>query len=675
MSIEKKISSFIESQFPAFYQEQGPNFIAFTKAYYEWAEQQNNFINLSRLIYDIKDIDVSPDMFLKYFKNKYISSFPESIISDKRLLVKHILDLYRAKGSERAYELLFRILFNEDINLFIPGEYIFKPSDATWYIPKYIEVSDHPNLKDLVGNKIYSRNNVSAIVENYYVKIVNQKTVNVLFISNEQGSFKFGEEIFCDAVPEIVAGAAPIIFGSLSSISITDGGANFNIGDKLNINGTGTGGIARVVSTKLGDGKVSFQLASGGYGYTLNAVVNITSGDGTGASFKVGDITNVQVYKINTDKIVTYYNTQMDLSTAGFSLGLSGSTGNFSIGEAITGTANTIQLDVVPQYLTVANGESLSNSSLGISGLVAYRAEGNLLTITGSDTNLLNANLVPGVVLVSNTQSALVQVNTIFPKIIVSANGTITGANSTVANVNFVTGYFVPGMLVTGNTTSHTATVVTDTRETDWGFAYPTSINLKSNLDTSIENLLQVLTLSAGTITRLDNINPGVGYSSAPTVEIIEPAIYDLRIPDGAGGYYGYDAIVNVKAGASKGIVTGVDIFDSGFGYTSYESLELSSNTNPTSVDGIAVVDLSGKGSGYWKDNKSFISDTMAIQDSYYYQDYSYEIAAPRVKESYEKLVRELVHPSGMALFGKFSIKTSNIDTTAEPVYFSVTTS
>ena len=72
MSIEKLISPFIASQFPSFYEEDGPNFIAFVKAYYEWAEQQGNFINQARSLYDIKVVDTAPEAFVKYFKNKYI---------------------------------------------------------------------------------------------------------------------------------------------------------------------------------------------------------------------------------------------------------------------------------------------------------------------------------------------------------------------------------------------------------------------------------------------------------------------------------------------------------------------------------------------------------------------------------------------------------------------------
>jgi competence CoiA-like predicted nuclease len=196
MSLDKFITPFIESQFPQFYQEEGPFFIAFIKAYFEWLEQTDNVINRSRSLMEYRDIDTTLDSFVKYFKNKYINALPENIAADKKLLIKYILDLYRSKGTEKSYSLLFKLLFNEDIELYIPGKYVFKLSDNEWVLPKYIEVSNSPFLFDLIGKKIYSSSlNSTAIVENYFTKQVNKKLVNVLSLSNIQGRFKHGEKI------------------------------------------------------------------------------------------------------------------------------------------------------------------------------------------------------------------------------------------------------------------------------------------------------------------------------------------------------------------------------------------------------------------------------------------------------------------------------------------------
>jgi len=679
MNVEKIISPLIASQFPSFYETEGPNFIAFVKAYYEWAEQQNNFINLSRSIYEIRNLDTTPNTFITYFKNKYISSLPESIISDKKLLVKHILELYRSKGSQRAYELLFRMFFNEEISIFIPADYIFKPSDALWYVPYYIEVSDNVLLPKLIGRKIYSKRDGFATVENFFIKIVNNKTINVLILSGIEGSFNFNEQIYCDDFPEITAENAPIIFGSLSSISITNGGSNFNVGDLLKINAGGEGGIARVASTKVENGKVAFTLVDGGHGFSVNAIVSVTGGYGGGASFQVGGITDKQVYEIVSDKISSYLNTAIEDPAAGVQLNISNLSGPYINGEQINSVANTRTLDVQQLYSTAANGESFSNTYLGISNLVAYKIDGNTIYITGNDSNLLNANLVSGAVLISNSSSALISVKRVSNKVHNVANGFIVTSNTSVAIINQINGSFIPSANIIGthfgDNYSYTATITSQTRLTDWLFPYASALGKLSNLDTKLSDLLTIKNFEVGTITYLKNINPGVGYSSNPTVSILEPDIYDLRINDGKNGYYGYDAIITTKASSANGIVTAVEVVDSGYGYNPDETIYLSTASNPVVVSGVTVINGGGKGSGYWKNNKSFTSDTINIQDSYYYQNFSYEIVASRMMETYEKYVKDLIHPSGMQMFGRYSLTNYLTDNYTIPESFSISQS
>jgi hypothetical protein len=676
MNIEKHISPFIASQFPSFYEEEGTNFIAFVKAYYEWAEQQDKFINLSRSIYEIKDIDSTSESFIKYFKNKYILSLPESIIADKKLLVKHILELYRSKGTQRAYELLFRLFFNEEISLYIPSEYIFKPSEALWYIPYYIEVSDHPLLPELVGKKIYSKKEGFATVENYFVKIVNNKTINVLTLSGLEGNFNFNEQIYCDDFPAITPENAPIIFGSLSSISITNGGSNFKIGDLLNINAGGEGGIARVAATKEENGKVDFTLVDGGHGFSVNAIVSVTGGYGTGASFQVGGITDKQVYRIVSDKLSNYNQTALEDSAAGIRFSISSPTGTYIVGEKVKGSANTRLLDVQELYSAAANGETFSNTFLGISDLIAYNVDGNSISITGTDTNLNNANLATGAILISSGSSALIKINRANTKVQNVANGIVVTANTSEVLLNQIQGKFISGSIVTGtefgDLYSYTATIDSQIKMTNWMFPYATGIGFRSNLDTPLNKLLTIRNFEVGTITYLKNVNPGKGYSDDPTVSIIEPDIYDLRINNGRDGYYGYDAIVTSKASSAKGVVTALEVVDSGYGYNQNETLYLSNPNNSVVVSGVSVVDNNGKGMGYWKNNKSFTSDTINIQDSYYYQSFSYEIVASRMMNTYEKYVKDLIHPSGMKMFGKYALNSYLVDDYNKPQTFSI---
>ena len=86
-----EISDLVSNQFPAFYKEQGPNFITFVKAYYEWMEQEENIVGSSRNLYSTFDIDTTPDAFLEHFKHKYMNGLPPEILGNQRFLQKHIL--------------------------------------------------------------------------------------------------------------------------------------------------------------------------------------------------------------------------------------------------------------------------------------------------------------------------------------------------------------------------------------------------------------------------------------------------------------------------------------------------------------------------------------------------------------------------------------------------------
>ena len=68
------ISPLVESQFPAFYREEGPMFIALVKSYYEWLEQSNNAIYQARKLLEYRDIDQTIDDFIVYFKEETLKN-------------------------------------------------------------------------------------------------------------------------------------------------------------------------------------------------------------------------------------------------------------------------------------------------------------------------------------------------------------------------------------------------------------------------------------------------------------------------------------------------------------------------------------------------------------------------------------------------------------------------
>src|SRR6056300_908233 len=198
-NIVKNISHLVETQFPQVYQNEGKELVAFVKAYYEFLETTNQATKLSREMFDTNDIDDTLDQFIIHFKEKYLKDFPFISTTDKRFLIKNIIDLYSSKGSEESIKLLMRMLFNEDIDVYYPGQDIFKPSDSTWFLPKYIELSESTRSKDFVNKQITGGiSGATAFVESIVTKRIDGRIIDVLYLSLIKGQFIYGEFITDD---------------------------------------------------------------------------------------------------------------------------------------------------------------------------------------------------------------------------------------------------------------------------------------------------------------------------------------------------------------------------------------------------------------------------------------------------------------------------------------------
>jgi hypothetical protein len=269
--VEDKIAFFVKDQFPAFYDEEGPMFKAFVSAYYEYLEQSETG-TIGRNLLEYKDIDTTSAAFLDFFKKQYLDGFPGSFAANTELTLKHILDFYKSKGSPRAVELLFRILFDDEASVAYPSIDVMTTSSADYIRPRYIEVRAPvlTNLISLSGKEITgATSNAKAFVEDIATKLINNIKVHVMYLSNLRGEFVRNEVIAPSDTG--VQDDMPIVVGSLSDVEITLGGKDKAVGDIFNIEAaSGKSGKVRVAETADATGLINFQLANGGFGFTSN---------------------------------------------------------------------------------------------------------------------------------------------------------------------------------------------------------------------------------------------------------------------------------------------------------------------------------------------------------------------------------------------------------------------
>ena len=274
-AIEKTISHFIKNQFPAFYREEGETFVQFVTEYYKWMESEGGAIYNSRRILDFKDIDETLDEFVIYFKNKYLADIQLDTVVQTKNLIKHSLDIYRAKGTPRSVDLFFRSIYGTPAEVYYPGDDIFRLSDGTWVKPKYLEVTPSQYNKVFVGTQIRGVNSdATAYVERYIRRKIKGKYVDVLYISAINGEFVTNETLTIDG--QVLKGA-PLVIGSLTTLDVISGGRDFKPGDILKIESdNGVQGKGRVVTVSDVTGTVDFNLEEAGWGYSANAEILIS---------------------------------------------------------------------------------------------------------------------------------------------------------------------------------------------------------------------------------------------------------------------------------------------------------------------------------------------------------------------------------------------------------------
>ena len=620
------ISNLVQNQFPEFYREDGQNFIALVKAYYEWLEEDEKTNSISRNLFSTRDIDETAENFFQYFKSKYSYIIPKQIAGDERFLQKHILDLYRSKGSIDGLKLFFRLLYNEESEVYLPSSDMLRPSSGTWVEKKYMEVT-YTDSNSSFENKLItgSQSGATAYVESYVSSINAGKIIYQMFLSNISGSFIVGERI---GYTGLNYNLAPKIIGSPTSITVDTTTPNNVTGDFLTASyGSGSGLKVLVSNTRIAgsaNGSIQFKIISGGDGYTSNPLISITSGSnsvGSGATFSGVTLSNTRTFSYST----SYINNTL----------VRANTYSFNANTSVNSTSEFI---------------AISNNQLANGDYVKYYVDAGNTALSG-----LSNNSYYFIVGANNTGIQL-------------ATGNTSTYNT--APINITAGPTQNG---------HHLYIVPLTSLALNSVSYGSTIN-NASISTVLQYALTNQIITIGSIASLTGIATGDGYDGYINVSITEPKIAGYGIPDQQGGVLGTDAIVNANVVLGVGLVSNLVVKDSGTGYhnksekiTFYNSTQ--GNTDQTTI-GVVNLGAVGTKEGYWTTTHGFLDSNKYIQDSNYYQEYSYEIKFVKSLNKYIDILRELVHPAGNKVFGKTFVYAKNdterVDVATSPTVYRI---
>jgi hypothetical protein len=140
---------------------------------------------------------------------------------------------------------------------------------------------------------------------------------------------------------------------------------------------------------------------------------------------------------------------------------------------------------------------------------------------------------------------------------------------------------------------------------------------------------------------------------------------YDFSSSDVAGR----NAVMETETDFAVGRINRVNIIDSGYGYVHNTVADVLKNGELVSR---GTISARGQGStgGFWSTYNSHLSGYVSknesleyyspgkyIQDSDYYQEYSYEIQSRLDTPTYEQSLKETAHVAGTKVFGRFNLE------------------
>jgi hypothetical protein len=293
------LKSIVGSQLPEYIRLDHPTFVAFLEAYYEWLDSDPTNLRSANQLRSVNDIDTTFDQFVTNFKEQFLLGFPSTLAkndtgqeANAKTLVKNIKDFYRAKGTEKTYELLFRILYDTNVEFYYPKVDILKASDGKWIQKKSLRVSSSSGqgILQTVGKKIYQYSG-STISASAFVTEASRFQLGVyeiteLGISNINGTFRANIPLFYDTDDGPQAKEATV-YSVVASISITSGGTGYKVGDKLVFtnatNDPGQGAKARVQQVSSVGAILKIKIDNFGVNYlTAPTISSIVTKDGTG---------------------------------------------------------------------------------------------------------------------------------------------------------------------------------------------------------------------------------------------------------------------------------------------------------------------------------------------------------------------------------------------------------
>lgn len=707
--VEKNIAFKIAQQFPALYREEGQDLVKLVEEYYRFLEKTptQGVYNVRRM-FEYRDIGNTLASMIVFFQKKFLSDLPLLDDGVVRFVVKNILDLYRRKGTESGILLFFRMFYEEDVELKYPAQYMFKPSDSDWKSGTYLQL--FPNTGNFYSNDgqtlytyldlismdiIGSVSKAKAIVDKINFIMLNNTLTPIIYITEPKGKFSKYDDIIARFNGEDISFG--ILNGSASGliIDLEYGGTTGNkVGDIYDILSSRGGQGGKAIVTEVEDeftGTIDYQVADGGFGYTIPNTRLLVSNQSI-----VLKNENFQFVKLETLRD-SAGNEGIVIGQNAVSVGVRMNPGeSFDISrpistiDRVTNFTLTNIFSVAPKNdsspgpLLPENGDA--NTDVQVAELSNIE---NIALITdvigdyvGVALNSSNYNDPPAAQPMSGSANP-VTINTVLEDafdLVPFDIGTIVYFKNVNPGSDYINDVF--------------SLAIDDVMKRFERFNQILLLDNFSGAFSIGDEITQTSTGVTGLILEVNNSEEYLvvrpysyyGFKTGPSDSIVHKGnSYDLLAVerDYNSKKFGENAIIKSTTQFSTGRISKAEIRNSGFGYIDGEEVFLVNEAGEIQAKATLIAQSQGITSGFWgkltshlngyiktkaadgEDN--YFDGNIRIQDSDYYQEYSYVIRSVIDDNKYRSVLRENVHLAGTKQFSEFVYKNkSNLTVTSK---------
>jgi len=270
-------------------------------------------------ISNIRDLDQMTTQYLKFIKREIASGLPVNFTKgvDTRTALKNLRDFYQSKGTEHSFRLLFRLVFGEDIDIFLPKDIMLRPSVGEFEERVVLRISPPDrdsdvngasrDETDIIGQLITGQiSGATAIIERAQRILYAGSAFTEIDISDKNGTFIAGELLrvaYTDFTTNQPIAIECTNYGTVTDINVIDGGSNYAVGDRIEVQGDGRGLLAEVSEVDDVTGAIKrIRINDPGVGFTSVPTITIRTphgGESGSLRFNQGKLETILDYKLN----------------------------------------------------------------------------------------------------------------------------------------------------------------------------------------------------------------------------------------------------------------------------------------------------------------------------------------------------------------------------------------